>query len=240
VPEAGPSLPKLRERVRNLELDLVSKSRVLVSWLLVMNRNRFSTARPPVMFPIKDTVFFGFRLSPTEYVGRPPDHHQITVKCMSCPSFYSPLEVIDRLGFSPEDRYAILANRPVLHGLIPLVFPSLVHARSNHEVALHVSLSPCAIIPPPPVPETRRAAPPRPVLQPPTAFSLAGLGPRGPQSGPAAEPGPRAPPVVSSASHEPPPEESAPGEAQRAPGETVCVIMDAELSEGAQEQNSHE
>jgi hypothetical protein len=118
------SLSAVQERIHTLELDIRSKSRVLLGWLLMINRNRALAVRPDPTFSVKENLFVGFPVSPSESCDRAPDGRQLTMQCPGLPTFYSPLEVIDRLGFTDEDKSRILVGIPSLRGLIPLILPN--------------------------------------------------------------------------------------------------------------------
>jgi hypothetical protein len=113
----------LAQRIRNLEIDLQSKARVLLGWELMMLRNRLQIEEDSVTVPLTRTLLIGFRSCSVEYYDQSLDGHKITMHCESSPGLYSPLEVIDKLEFSEEDRYRLLSSHPELQGLIPIVFP---------------------------------------------------------------------------------------------------------------------
>jgi hypothetical protein len=109
-------------RIRSLELDLIGKSRILVGWELLISRNR-SLPRPTVTIPVTKTLFVGFKSASDGCYDQALDGHKITVHSESPPDLFSPLEVIDKLNFTLEDRYSIINQHPTLHALIPLLFP---------------------------------------------------------------------------------------------------------------------
>jgi hypothetical protein len=137
----GSSVNSLRQKVHNLEIDLQSKVRVLIGWELMVFRNRVSCESPSLKVPVKETFFFGFRESSVEYYDQALDGRKITIHCHSSPGLFSPLEVIDKVGFNEEDRFRILEQHEELRSLLPVVFPNY-HERFSKSDRVHTDCSP--------------------------------------------------------------------------------------------------
>jgi hypothetical protein len=122
--ESSVSSTGLEDKVHSMELDLIGKIRILVGWQLIISRNR-RLSRPRVTIPVARTLFVGFKQISDQCYDHTSNGHRVIVHSESPPTIYSPLEVIDKMDFTPEERCAVVNQNPSLKAIIPIMFPDI-------------------------------------------------------------------------------------------------------------------
>jgi hypothetical protein len=104
-----------------VETELIDKVSVYVAWKLIVDHNR-ARAKPLLAVPVWKTFFVGFRTCSGGY-NREFDGKRIELHAESPPFFYSPLEVIMKLGFTRDQRKAVVLADRNLRDTSPIIFP---------------------------------------------------------------------------------------------------------------------
>jgi hypothetical protein len=121
-PSGGRSGPSsLRTAVRMHEIALIDKITIYIAWRLVLNRNR-TRPRPAIAVSVHRTIFIGFRTS----VGgcdESFDGRKIELHANAPAQFFSPMEAIANMGFTRDQKKAVLLTVPKLRDAVPIMFP---------------------------------------------------------------------------------------------------------------------
>jgi hypothetical protein len=111
----------LRAAIRMRAIELADKVQIYTSWRLIIERNK-REGRRDLTVPVAQTLLVGFRVCSGDY-NHDFNRRRIEVLGKTPPLIYSPLEVITKLGFTREQRKAVLLATPQLGEIIPLAFP---------------------------------------------------------------------------------------------------------------------
>jgi hypothetical protein len=122
----------LAETIRTRRTQLIDKIAVFVNWKLVIQRNR-TRERPAVFVPVWRTLFVGFPNVPGSSYEQAVDKKTVEIRCAATPVFFSPLEAIGKMGFTTEQKLAVLRENPQLEKAIPYAFPEMAEPEENDE-----------------------------------------------------------------------------------------------------------
>jgi hypothetical protein len=112
----------IRETVESRQTALADKVRLLVGWRLVIERNR-RLPRPLKAVPLLHTLFVGFAHCRGGGYDQGLDGRSIAIHAESQPLFFSPTEVIGKMGFTRQQQIAALSDFPELQTMVPKLFP---------------------------------------------------------------------------------------------------------------------
>lgn len=113
--------------VQRKKVALQDKLRILALWQLLIQRNKEIT-RPTATIPIDKTIFVGFRTNDNGDYGRVLDGRQLEIRAESPPLFFSPMDVVQKLGFSLADQKRVLSEIPDLQPMAKLLSPDAFKA----------------------------------------------------------------------------------------------------------------
>jgi hypothetical protein len=120
-PSANSVPQSLYASIQMREIELIDKISIFVTWKLLMDANR-TRPKPPIAVPVWKTLFVGFRTCSGGYDGK-FDRRKVMIHAQSPPLFFSPLEVIAKLGFTRDQKKAILLAERQLQDAVPIMFP---------------------------------------------------------------------------------------------------------------------
>jgi hypothetical protein len=112
----------IREKIESRQTALADKVRLLVGWRLVIERNR-KLQRPSKAVPLLQTLFVGFAHCRGGGYDQGLDGRSVAIHAESPPLFFSPTEVIGKMGFTLQQQLAVLSDFPELQTMVPALFP---------------------------------------------------------------------------------------------------------------------
>jgi hypothetical protein len=126
----GESPVDLRHKVvKSKRVQLADKVRMLIGWRLLMQRNM---ARPPPdrPIPLRHTLFIGFARYNGAGCSQGIDRRTVALRAESSPIFFSPMELIAKLGFTVDQQAQMMLECPELPQMIPYIIPEFGEALS--------------------------------------------------------------------------------------------------------------
>lgn len=112
----------LEEKIQAKQTALVDKIRMLLMWKLLIERNR-QISRPAGTVPIDNTLFVGFKQCAGGTCNRHLDGRQLEIGAESTPLFYSPMNVMESVGFKREDEARTMAQFHEISPMMPVMYP---------------------------------------------------------------------------------------------------------------------
>lgn len=113
----------LEEKIQAKQTALVDKIRMLLMWKLLIERNKH-IIRPSVTVPIDNTLFVGFKQLTGAIQRRPlTDQRQLEIGADSTPLFYSPMNVMESIGFRRDDEARMMAQFREISPMMPVMYP---------------------------------------------------------------------------------------------------------------------
>lgn len=118
-----------QDRVTMKQSDLMEKVRQLLFFKLLINRNKnFQRCEKAIQLP---TILIGFSNVSNGDISKSLDGKNLVVASKSPPQFFSPLNVFDAIGFSPEEKAAVIRSIKPIASLEYLFLPQ--NETENYE-----------------------------------------------------------------------------------------------------------
>ena len=118
-----------QDRVTMKQNDLMEKVRQLLFFKLLINRNKnFQRCEKAIQLP---TILIGFSNVSNGDISKSLDGKNLVVASTSPPQFFSPLNVFDAIGFSPEEKAAVIRSIKPIASLEYLFLPQ--NETENYE-----------------------------------------------------------------------------------------------------------
>ena len=115
-------------KVERKKVALQDKLKIFALWKLLIQRNKEGITKPTATIPIDKTIFVGFRTNDNGDYGRVLDGRQLEIRAESPPLFFSPMDVVQKLGFSLADQKRVLCEIPDLQPMAELLSPDTFKA----------------------------------------------------------------------------------------------------------------
>ncbi|KAH0785554.1 transcription factor Dp [Histomonas meleagridis] len=126
-----PEQSQIAERIAQKERELVVKTKLLIYYKLLIERNR-KTQRPATAVQLS-SIFVGFRDVGNGQIQRSLNGHELVIISRSPPLFFSPLDVFEGISFPHRLKVECLRRIPDLSCLESLVFNNLRDKLSLHQ-----------------------------------------------------------------------------------------------------------
>jgi hypothetical protein len=120
--QSAPSGDSIRQKIELRQTELADKVRMLIAWRLLIERNRLRE-RPSCAVPILQTLFVGFARCQGGGYDQGLDGRSVAIHAESLPVFFTPMEVIAKMGFPIEEQVGVMTQYPELQPIVPRLFP---------------------------------------------------------------------------------------------------------------------
>jgi hypothetical protein len=116
--------------VKSKRVQLADKVRMFIGWRLLMQRNMKRTP-PDRPIPLLHTLFIGFaRYGGAGSSSQAVDRRTVALHAESSPIFFSPMELVTKLGFTVDQQAQVMLECPELPQMIPYIIPEFGEALS--------------------------------------------------------------------------------------------------------------